>query len=177
MRYNLYFHCSENTAFYIFTPVKYSFLKICIIFHQYFSVFHYFVYDKCLHLNRNLLNNCPAFKGASPGMYQVCTRSHGTPPPLHPPLPPPQKKKKTLQNYRNNNSFNTVKSVLSSRSKRRPKVVFSDRFLLNEGQKFCRMFQWEHSAILSTFIKLPFIIKIFVLPILEWPLKTGVTVC
>ena len=32
--------------------------------------------------------------------------------------------------------------------------------------------QGEHSAILSTFIKLPFIIKIFVLSIFEWPLKT-----
>ena len=48
MKYNLYFHCSENTAFYIFTGVKYSFFnyEICIIFNQYFSVFHYFVYNK-----------------------------------------------------------------------------------------------------------------------------------
>ena len=46
MKYNLYFHCSENTAFDIFTAVKYSFFKICIIFNQYFSVFHYFVYNK-----------------------------------------------------------------------------------------------------------------------------------
>ena len=35
----------------------------------------------------------------------------------------------------------------------------------------------EHSAILLTFIKLPFVIKIFVLTIFEWPLKTGFTVC
>ena len=34
----------------------------------------------------------------------------------------------------------------------------------------------EHSAILSTFINLPFVIKIFVLSIFEWPLKTGFTV-
>ena len=33
-----------------------------------------------------------------------------------------------------------------------------------------------HSAILLTFIKLPFAIKIFVLSIFEWPLKTGFTV-
>ena len=46
MKYNLYFHCSENTAFDIFMAVKYSFFKICIIFNQYFSVFHYFVYNK-----------------------------------------------------------------------------------------------------------------------------------
>ena len=32
------------------------------------------------------------------------------------------------------------------------------------------------SAILSTYIKLPFAIKIFVLPIFEWPFCTGFTV-
>ena len=34
------------------------------------------------------------------------------------------------------------------------------------------MLQGEHSAILLTFIKLPFVIKIFVLPIFEWPFYT-----
>ena len=34
----------------------------------------------------------------------------------------------------------------------------------------------EHSAILSTFIKLPFVFKTFVLSLFEWPLKTGFTV-
>ena len=38
------------------------------------------------------------------------------------------------------------------------------------------MLQWEHSVILSIFIKLLLVIKIFVLSILEWPLKTGFTV-
>ena len=38
------------------------------------------------------------------------------------------------------------------------------------------MLQGEHSAILSTFIKLPLVFKIFVLSIIEWPLKTGFTV-
>ena len=38
------------------------------------------------------------------------------------------------------------------------------------------MLQWEHSAILSTCIKLPFVMKSFVLSIFEWPLKTGFTV-
>ena len=37
------------------------------------------------------------------------------------------------------------------------------------------MLQGEHSAILSNFIKLPFVIKILVLSIFEWPLKTGFT--
>ena len=38
------------------------------------------------------------------------------------------------------------------------------------------MLHREHSAILSTFIKLPFVFKIFVMSIFEWPLKTGFTV-
>ena len=35
----------------------------------------------------------------------------------------------------------------------------------------------EHTAILSTFIKLRFVIKIFILSIFEWPFYTGFTVC
>ena len=31
----------------------------------------------------------------------------------------------------------------------------------------------EHSEILWTLIKIPFVIKIFVLPIFEWPFNTG----
>ena len=46
--------------------------------------------------------------------------------------------------------------------------------MLSAGQKYCIM--WEHSAILSTFMKLPFVIKIFVLSIFEWPFYTGFTV-
>ena len=38
------------------------------------------------------------------------------------------------------------------------------------------MLQCEHSAILSTFIKLSFANKTFVLSIFEWPLKTGFTI-
>ena len=38
------------------------------------------------------------------------------------------------------------------------------------------MLQGEHSAILSSYIKLSFIIKIFVLSIFEWPFYTGFTV-
>ena len=40
----------------------------------------------------------------------------------------------------------------------------------------CFSSQGKHSAILSTFIKLPFVIKIFVLSIFEWPFYTGFTV-
>ena len=60
--------------------------------------------------------------------------------------------------------------------KQKTKVGFQDRLSLNAGQKYCRMLQGEHSAILSTCIKLPFAIKTFVLSIFEWPLKTGFTV-
>ena len=56
------------------------------------------------------------------------------------------------------------------------KIGFQDQLLLNKGQTYCRMLQWEHSAILLTFIKLPFVIKTFVLSIFEWPLKTDFNV-
>ena len=49
------------------------------------------------------------------------------------------------------------------------KIGIQDQFSLNEGQG-------EHSAILSTFIKIPFVIKNFVLSIFEWPFYTGFTV-
>ena len=52
----------------------------------------------------------------------------------------------------------------------RPKIS------LNAGQKHCRMLQGEHSAILLTFIKLPFVIKNFILSIFEWPFYTDFTV-
>ena len=57
-----------------------------------------------------------------------------------------------------------------------PKIGFQDQLLLNAGQKYCRMFQGEHSAILSTSIKLPIFIKIFVLSIFEWTCYSGFTV-
>ena len=38
------------------------------------------------------------------------------------------------------------------------------------------MLQGEHSAILLTFIELPFVVTIFVLSIFEWPFYTGFTV-
>ena len=75
-------------------------------------------------------------------------------------------------------SFSTVKPVLSGHSKRTPNIGFHDPLSLNAGQKYCRMLQWEHSAILSIFIKLPFvIIKICVLSIFEWHLQTCFAVC
>ena len=60
----------------------------------------------------------------------------------------------------------TVKRVELPLSKR-PKIGLQDQLLLNAGQEYCRMLQWEHSAILMTFIKLSIVIKIFVLSIFE----------
>ena len=57
-----------------------------------------------------------------------------------------------------------------------PKIGFQDQLGLNAGQKYCRMLQGEHSAIFSTFIKLQFVIKIFILSSFEWPFYTGFTV-
>ena len=73
-------------------------------------------------------------------------------------------------------SLNTVKPVLRGNSKRRPKTGFQDRLSLNVGQKYCRMLQGEHSAILLTYIKLPFAIKTCVLSIFDCPLQTSFTV-
>ena len=56
------------------------------------------------------------------------------------------------------------------------KIGFQDQLSLNAGQKYCRMLQREHSAILSTFIKLPIVFKIFVLSIFEWPFYTDFAV-
>ena len=69
-------------------------------------------------------------------------------------------------------SKNWVKRPLS----KRPKNGFQNLFSLNAGQKYCRMLQGEHSAILLIFIKLPLVNKTFALSIFEWPFYTGFTV-
>ena len=53
--------------------------------------------------------------------------------------------------------------------KKKSKHWFQDRLSLNAGQKY---FRREHTAILSSIIKLPFVLKTF----FEWPLNTGITV-
>ena len=65
-----------------------------------------------------------------------------------------------------------VKRPLSKRQE----IGFQDQLSLNECWKYCRMLQVEHSAILLTFIKLPFVIRIFVLFIFERPFNTGFTI-
>ena len=82
--------------------------------------------------------------------------------------------KKTLANrlFTMQYSKTCVKRPLS----KRPKIGFQDQLLLNAGQKYCRMLQGKHSAILLIFNKLPFVIEIFVLSIFEWSFYTGFTV-
>ena len=60
--------------------------------------------------------------------------------------------------------------------KKTPKIGFQYLLSLNKDQKYCRMLKGEHSAILSTSIKLPYFIRTLVLSIFKWPLKTGFTV-
>ena len=59
---------------------------------------------------------------------------------------------------------------------KRPKICFQDQLSLTAGQLYCRKLEGEHSAILLTFIRRPFVIKIFALSIFEWALYTGYTV-
>ena len=58
----------------------------------------------------------------------------------------------------------------------RPKIGFQDHLSLNAGQKYCKMLQGEHSAIRSAFIKLPFVIKVFVSSFFQCPFYTRFTV-
>ena len=72
--------------------------------------------------------------------------------------------------------FKLIKfKCLSGHSKRRPNIGFQDRLSLNAGHEYCRMLQGEHSAILPTCIKPPFVIEMFFV-YFECPLKTGFTV-
>ena len=60
---------------------------------------------------------------------------------------------------------------------KRQKIGNQDLLSLNACQKYCRMPLGEHSAILLSFIELPFVTEIFVLSVFEWQFYTGLTVC
>ena len=66
---------------------------------------------------------------------------------------------------------NTIKPVLSAHSKKTKILVFKTDYCLMQVKSI-----GEHSAILWTFIKLPFTIKTFVLSIFKWSLKPDFTV-
>ena len=67
------------------------------------------------------------------------------------------------------------KDFLCKTATLKKRINFQDQSL-NAGQNYCRMLQGEHSTILSTFLKLPFVIKIFVLSIFELRFYTCFTV-
>ena len=52
-----------------------------------------------------------------------------------------------------------IKTCVKRHLSKRPQIGFQDQLSLNAGQKYCRMLHVEHSAIHSTFIKLPVVIK------------------
>ena len=56
----------------------------------------------------------------------------------------------------------TVKHVANGHSQIVHKLVFKTNFRLIQVKSIEECSKWEHSAKLSTFIKLPFVIKIFV---------------
>ena len=59
-----------------------------------------------------------------------------------------------------------IKTCVKRQLSKRPQLS------LDAGQKYCRMLQGEHSAIILTFIKLPFVIKIFIFSIYKWSFYT-----
>ena len=75
-----------------------------------------------------------------------------------------------------NVSLHTVKPVLSGHSKTPPKMVFNTDYRVMQVKSIAECSKREHSAIFSTFIKLPFSIKTFVLSIFKRLLDTGFTV-
>ena len=56
------------------------------------------------------------------------------------------------------------------------KLVSKTNYRLIQFRSIAEFFQGEHSAILLTLIKLPFVIKMFVLSIFEWRFYPGFTV-
>ena len=68
------------------------------------------------------------------------------------------------------------KTCVKRQLSKRPKLVFKTYYHLLQVKSSAECCKREHSAILSTCIKLPFVIKIFVLSIFEWPSYTGFTV-
>ena len=69
---------------------------------------------------------------------------------------------KWIRGHMNMEFWVYIKTCLQQPLSKRPQIGFQDQLSLNAGQKYCRMLEGEHSAILLTFIKLPFVIKICV---------------
>ena len=68
------------------------------------------------------------------------------------------------------------KTCLKRLLKKKIKNWFSRPIIAKCSSKVLQNAPKEHSAILLTFIKVPFVFKTLVLSIFEWPLKIGFTV-
>ena len=79
-----------------------------------------------------------------------------------------------MKNYSADKELKYSKTCVKQPFSKRLKLVFKTNFRLMQVKSIAECS--KHSAILSTFIKLPFVIKIFVLPIFEWPFYTGFTI-
>ena len=85
---------------------------------------------------------------------------HGNKPAM---CPPPFNSSRRGNKYYKSDINGTMysKTCVKRPLSKRQKYGFQDQLSLNTGQKYCRMLPLEHSAILSTFIKLPVVIKTF----------------
>ena len=59
---------------------------------------------------------------------------------------------------------------------KKTELVFKTDYHLMQVKSIAECSKEEHSAILSTFIKLPYVIQILILSIFEWPFYTSFTV-
>ena len=71
--------------------------------------------------------------------------------------------------------WNCAFNIYSKTCLKRPLKKNTKKLVFNTDYHLMQV-KGEHSAILLTFIKLPFSIKTVVLSIFKWPLKTGFTV-
>ena len=67
---------------------------------------------------------------------------------------------------------NVLQNLSQAATQKEDQIFFKTDYRLMQVESIA---EWEHSVILSTFIKLPFVINIFVLSILEWSNETGFT--
>ena len=67
--------------------------------------------------------------------------------------------------------FRYSKTCVKRPLSKRAKIGCKTQLSLNAGQKYCRMLQWEHSAIFWPSFSYQLILKIFLLSIFEWPLN------
>ena len=73
--------------------------------------------------------------------------------------------------------FKYSKTFVKRPLSKRPKRFFKTDSRLMQVKSIAECSKGEHSAIVSTFIRLPVVIKTFILSIFEWPFYTGFTVC